>query len=293
MQGGAIASARGDDAAARLLHRRDPPPAVGEARRRAAVHRRPDHPRHRRSRPADGRGAGAARRARAIRPRPAASIAARWPRSTRRASTPPTRRAGGGRSATPRCRATSTAGIRRWSSSIGESAARIGIEGVPEDADGHFLAFEDASWARLRGDNGRLRAAEGPDDMWDVGDVVLVKAIEERRRAALVLPPDPGDPGRLHGDGHPDRARARHAGRLLLPVERLQPRHPGAAPARLVVQALRLRGGARQRLQPGDDRGRRADRGGDARRGSGGRRTPTRSSTARPRSAPGSSSRAT
>jgi penicillin-binding protein 1A len=62
--------------------------------------------------------------------------------------------------------------------SIGEDAARIGIEGVPEDEDGHYLAFEDASWARLRGENLRLRAAEGPDDMWDVGDVVFVKAVE-------------------------------------------------------------------------------------------------------------------
>ena len=59
--------------------------------------------------------------------------------------------------------------------SLGETSARIGIEGVPEDTDGHFLAFKDASWARIRGDNGRLRSASGPDDMWDVGDVILVK----------------------------------------------------------------------------------------------------------------------
>ena len=96
---------------------------------------------------------------------------------------------------------------------------------------------------------------------------------EGRRLRPLVLPADPGDPGRLHGDGHPDRPRAGDAGRLLLPVERLQPRHPGAAPAGLVVQAVRLRRGARQRLQPGDDRARRADRGGDRRAASGGRRT--------------------
>jgi penicillin-binding protein 1A len=62
--------------------------------------------------------------------------------------------------------------------SIGEDAARIGIEGVDEDADGHFLSFEEANWARIRGENGRLRAAEGPDDMWDVGDVVFVKPVE-------------------------------------------------------------------------------------------------------------------
>jgi penicillin-binding protein 1A len=62
---------------------------------------------------------------------------------------------------------------------IGESSARIGIEGVPEDEDGHYLSFEDASWARLRSDGARYRTATGPDDMWDIGDVVFVKAIEE------------------------------------------------------------------------------------------------------------------
>lgn len=60
--------------------------------------------------------------------------------------------------------------------SIGDSSARIGIEGVEEDADGHFLTFADAKWARLR-DGARLREAKGPDDMWDVGDVVLVKQV--------------------------------------------------------------------------------------------------------------------
>jgi len=60
---------------------------------------------------------------------------------------------------------------------IGESSARIGIEGVEEDEDGHFLSFSDAKWARLRGENGRLREAQSADDMWDVGDVVQVRAI--------------------------------------------------------------------------------------------------------------------
>jgi penicillin-binding protein 1A len=67
--------------------------------------------------------------------------------------------------------------------SIGESAARVGIEGVPEDADGHFLSFDDASWARLKDASGRYRAATGPDDMWDEGDVVFVKDIAEEGAA--------------------------------------------------------------------------------------------------------------
>jgi penicillin-binding protein 1A len=62
---------------------------------------------------------------------------------------------------------------------IGESSVRIGIEGVPEDADGHYLGFADADWARLRTDSGRYRAASGPDDMWDAGDVIYVKNLAE------------------------------------------------------------------------------------------------------------------
>ncbi len=63
--------------------------------------------------------------------------------------------------------------------SVGEKSARIGIEGISDDPEGNFLSFSDASWARLRDDNNRLRPARGPDDMWHVGDVVFVKAIDK------------------------------------------------------------------------------------------------------------------
>jgi penicillin-binding protein 1A len=56
---------------------------------------------------------------------------------------------------------------------IGDASVRIGIEDVAEDADGHLLAFDDVNWARLR-DGSRLRASSGPDDTFDVGDVILV-----------------------------------------------------------------------------------------------------------------------
>ncbi len=59
VQSGAFASARNGNAAARLLHRRDPPPALAEVRRRRTLHRRPLDPRHGRSRPAVGGGARA------------------------------------------------------------------------------------------------------------------------------------------------------------------------------------------------------------------------------------------
>ncbi len=61
-------------------------------------------------------------------------------------------------------------------------------------------------------------------------------------------------------DGSADRPRARDGRRLLLRPEPVQPRHPGAAPARLVVQAAGLRRRARQRLHALDRRARRAAR---------------------------------
>jgi hypothetical protein len=71
---------------------------------------------------------------------------------------------------------------------------------------------------------------------------------------------DPRGAGRLHGDGRPERPRARHAGRLLLPGVVVQPRDAGAAAAGLGLQALRLRRGARFGVHARLDRARRADR---------------------------------
>ncbi len=81
---------------------------------------------------------------------------------------------------------------------------------------------------------------------------------------------------RRHGrDGSVDRPRAGDGRRLLVRPEPVQPRDAGASPARLVVQAVRLCGGARQRLHAVDRRDRRADRDRSGRRAqaSGGRRT--------------------
>jgi penicillin-binding protein 1A len=63
---------------------------------------------------------------------------------------------------------------------LDEKGARIGVEGVPAAPDGDRLAFAEAAWARVRAsDTGRLRAPKGPADLWAVGDVVFVKAIEK------------------------------------------------------------------------------------------------------------------
>ncbi len=61
---------------------------------------------------------------------------------------------------------------------VGETAARIGIEGVEEDEDGHFIPAEDVTWARkLLADGSLGRKAQVAGDLVSVGDVVLVRAM--------------------------------------------------------------------------------------------------------------------
>jgi penicillin-binding protein 1A len=62
--------------------------------------------------------------------------------------------------------------------SVGDRAARIGIEGVEEDEDGHFIPADDVTWARKRQADGRLGPrAQRAGDLLSVGDVVLVTAL--------------------------------------------------------------------------------------------------------------------
>ncbi len=62
--------------------------------------------------------------------------------------------------------------------SVGDRDARIGIEGVEEDADGHFIPAEDVEWARKRLADGKLgKKATVAGDLLEVGDVVLVRAM--------------------------------------------------------------------------------------------------------------------
>ncbi len=122
------------------------------------------------------------------------------------------------------------------------------------------LGFVDGTRGRLpsanasmprRGTGGPAFAALRP------GTVIAVERQGETRRhlcAAL----DPGNLGRDHRRGGRHGTGAGDAGRLRLSALRLQPRHPGAAPARLLVQAVRLRGGAGCGLDAGVDHPRRS-----------------------------------
>ena len=62
--------------------------------------------------------------------------------------------------------------------SIDGDAARIGIEGIEDDSDGHFIPAKDVTWARKRQADGRLGPkANEASDLVSVGDIVLVRAV--------------------------------------------------------------------------------------------------------------------
>ncbi|MEC7256918.1 MAG: transglycosylase domain-containing protein, partial [Pseudomonadota bacterium] len=55
---------------------------------------------------------------------------------------------------------------------VGSSDARIGIENVPEDEDGHWIPAKDVQWARTRNADGSLgKKASVAGDLLEVGDV--------------------------------------------------------------------------------------------------------------------------
>ena len=61
---------------------------------------------------------------------------------------------------------------------LGDKDARIGIEGIEEDEDGHWIPAEDVTWARKRLAGGKLSGrAKVAGDLVSVGDVVMVRAM--------------------------------------------------------------------------------------------------------------------
>ena len=60
---------------------------------------------------------------------------------------------------------------------VGDSSVRIGIEGIDEDEDGHYLKVADTTWARtVDEDNKPNGTPKAASDIWALGDVVLVSA---------------------------------------------------------------------------------------------------------------------
>ena len=65
---------------------------------------------------------------------------------------------------------------------VGDSDARIGIEGIEEDPDGHWIPAADVQWARKRGPDGRL----GPRAQV-AGDLLVGEAREKRTLLAATF----------------------------------------------------------------------------------------------------------
>ncbi|SMX42774.1 penicillin-binding protein 1A [Actibacterium lipolyticum] len=70
--------------------------------------------------------------------------------------------------------------VERWHPAvvleIAKTSARIGIEGVAEDSDGHWIVAKDVAWARKLNEDGSLgRKAQAASDLLSVGDVVHVR----------------------------------------------------------------------------------------------------------------------
>jgi penicillin-binding protein 1A len=70
---------------------------------------------------------------------------------------------------------------------VSEDSARIGIEGVEDNPDGHFIPADDVTWARKRLEDGSLaKKATTPGDLVAVGDVVMVRAVTKDEDGSFV-----------------------------------------------------------------------------------------------------------
>ncbi|SLN11462.1 Penicillin-binding protein 1A [Pseudoruegeria aquimaris] len=70
---------------------------------------------------------------------------------------------------------------------VGSTHARIGIEGVEEDSDGHWIPPEDVTWARKRRSDGTLGPkAKVAGDLLEVGEVVHVRAMTRDDDGAFI-----------------------------------------------------------------------------------------------------------
>jgi penicillin-binding protein 1A len=70
---------------------------------------------------------------------------------------------------------------------VGAKNARIGIEGVDEDNDGHWIVAKDVQWARkLLADGTKAKKAKVAGDLLAVGDVIYVRAMTKDEDGSFV-----------------------------------------------------------------------------------------------------------
>jgi penicillin-binding protein 1A len=70
---------------------------------------------------------------------------------------------------------------------VGAKNARIGIEGVDEDSDGHWIVAKDVQWARkVLPDGTKAKKAKVAGDLLDVGDVIYVRAMTKDEDGSFI-----------------------------------------------------------------------------------------------------------
>jgi penicillin-binding protein 1A len=70
---------------------------------------------------------------------------------------------------------------------VGSNEARVGLEGVQEDGDGHWIPAKDVQWARKRLADGKLgRKAQFAGDLLEVGDVLHVRKMTADDNGAFI-----------------------------------------------------------------------------------------------------------
>ena len=261
------------DRRGRLLHRGGPPPAGGAARRAGLLRGRAVGARHRSPRP--------------CRRRPTARCATVSPATT-------AARAGAARGAAGR-----RAGRRRLAGSSWH-ALDPGFE-LGDWRRGVVLRRQGRS-GRGRSRRRRARPAQrrrrrpGPSGSRSrPATLVVMEEMGEADARRWVLRQRPERRGCGRGARPAHRPGAGDERRVQLPPEQVQPRHPGPAPARLGVQAVRLPGGAGVGHDAGQHRAGRADLARPGRRACprGSPRTSATTSSVRSRCGSGWSGRAT
>ena len=120
------------------------------------------------------------------------------------------------------------------------------------------VGWDDLAWARPALENGALGPApKTAADVVAAGQFVYLETVRGR---PLPAGPAAGSGGGTRGDRAARRSHRLAGGRLRFRLEQVQPRDPGAPPARVRVQAVRVLGRAGARLHAGEPDQRRADR---------------------------------
>ena len=151
-----------------------------------------------------------------------------------------------------------------------DQSARIGFQparepggAVLKERQVGIVPLDGVKWAKAAEGPARGKIPTKVSQVLNPGDVIYVEPLagqRGRQQHAIPLAAIAGNFRRDGGDGSVDRPRACAGRRLLLRSEPVQPRDAGFAPAGFVVQAVRLRGRARQWLHALDRRDGCADR---------------------------------